>query len=156
MKIRDVMTPDIDMVRPDDTLTTAAQLMANLDVEALPVSENNCLTGVITGRDIATRVVADGCDPQEVTVGKAMTCDPLYCFENEPVNAVAQKMAEWWVRRLPVVSRDKRLIGTVSLADVTAPNTEPRAREVDMRSHGRQPARSARQTQRARGRAVAA
>ena len=156
MKIRDVMTPDIEVVTPDDTLTTAAQIMADLDFEALPVSENNRLTGVITGRDIATRVVTDGCDPKEVTVAKAMTCEALYCFENEPVNAVAQKMAEWWVRRLPVVSHDKRLIGTVSLADVTAPNTEPTAREVDIRSHRRQPSRSARQTQRARGRAVAA
>ena len=49
-----------------------------------------------------------------------MTRDALYCFENEPVNAVAQKMADWWVRRLPVVNRDKRLVGMVSLADVTA------------------------------------
>jgi len=64
-----------------------------------------------------------------------MTCEALYCFENEPVSAVAQKMADWWVRRLPVVNNDKRLIGTVSLADVTAPNAVPRAREVDMRAH---------------------
>jgi CBS domain-containing protein len=120
MKIRDVMTPDIEVVTPDDTLITAAQLMADLDFEALPVSENNRLTGVITGRDIATRVVADGCDPKEVTVGRAMTRDALYCFENEPVGAVAQKMADWWVRRLPVVNQDKQLMGMVSLADVTA------------------------------------
>ena len=147
MKIRDVMTPDIDVVTPGDTLTTAAQLMADLDFEALPVSDNNRLTGVITGRDIATRVVADGCDPKEVTVGKTMTQDALYCFENEPVKAVAQKMADWWVRRLPVVNRNKRLIGMVSLADVTAPNVAPRAR--DTRSDRRQRARSVRQAQRA-------
>jgi signal-transduction protein with cAMP-binding, CBS, and nucleotidyltransferase domain len=105
---------------------------------------------VITGRDIATRVVADGCDPKEVTVGKTMTRDALYCFENEPVNAVAQKMADWWVRRLLVVNPDKRLIGMVSLADLTAPNVAPRAREVGTRSHRRQPARSARPGQRVR------
>ena len=156
MKIREVMTPDIDVVAPGDTLTTAAQLMADLDFEALPVSDKNRLTGVITGRDIATRVVADGCDPKEVTVGTTMTRDALYCFENEPVNAVAQKMADWWVRRLPVVNRDKRLIGMVSLADVTAPSVAPRAREVDTRSHRRQPTRSARQIQRVRSTAVAA
>jgi CBS domain-containing protein len=156
MKIRDVMTPDIDVVALDDTLTTAALLMADLDFEALPVSENNRLTGVITGRDIATRVAADGCDPKEVTVGSTMTQDALYCFENEPVTGVAQKMAAWWVRRLPVVNQDKRLIGMVSLADVTAPNVVPRAREVDTRSHRRQPARSARQGQRVRSTAVAA
>jgi CBS-domain-containing membrane protein len=84
-----------------------------------------------------------------------MTRDALYCFENEPVGAVAQKMADWWVRRLPVVNRDKRLIGMVSLADVTASNVAPRAKEVDTRSRRRQPARSVRQTQRAHSPAVA-
>jgi CBS domain-containing protein len=150
------MTPDVDVVSSEDTLTMAAQLMADLDFEALPVSDENRLTGVITGRDIATRVVADGCDPKEVTVGTTMTRDALYCFENESANAVAQKMPDWWVRRLPVVNRDKRLIGMVSLADVTAPSVAPRAREVDTRSHKRQPPRSARQTQRDRSTAVAA
>ena len=54
----------------------------------------NHLTGVITGRDIAMRVAAEGCDPKEVTVGQAMTCDALYCFESEPVNTVSQKITE--------------------------------------------------------------
>ena len=125
MKIHDVMTPDIDVVTPDDTLKTAAQLMAELDLKALPVSEDNRLAGVITGRDIATRVVADGCDPNQVTVGEAMTADALYCFESEPVSTVAQKIADWWVRRLPVVNRDKRLIGVVSFADLANPQTGP-------------------------------
>src|SRR5437764_8456196 len=120
MKIRDVMTPDIDVVIPDDTLATAARLMADLDVEAVPVSDNNRLAGVISGRDIGLRVVAEGCDPKRVTVAQAMSLDALYCFEHEPANNVAQKMAEWWVRRLPVVNRDKRLIGVVSLADIVS------------------------------------
>ena len=84
-----------------------------------------------------------------------MTRDALYCFENEPVDAVAQKMPDWWVRRLPVVNRDKRLIGMVSLADVTAQSVAPRAREVDTGSHKR-PAHSVRQPQRAHSTAVAA
>jgi CBS domain-containing protein len=125
MKIRDVMTPDIDVVARDDTLTTALQLMADLDCEALPVSDNNRLAGVITGRDIGMRVVAEGCDPKQVTVGQAMTTDALYCFENEPVDSVAQKMSGWWVRRLPVVTWDKRLVGVVSLADMASPKTAP-------------------------------
>ena len=78
MKIRDVMTPDVDVVSSEDTLTTAAQLMADLDFEPLPVSDENRLTGVITGRDIATRVVADGCDPKEVTVGSHRR-QPAHC-----------------------------------------------------------------------------
>src|SRR5215467_10034331 len=72
MQIRDVMTPDIDVVTREDTLTTAARLMAELDCETLPVAEENRLAGVVTGRDIGVRVVAEGCDPKEVTVGEAM------------------------------------------------------------------------------------
>jgi CBS domain-containing protein len=156
MKIRDVMTPDIEVVTPDDKLRTAARLMADLDFEALPVSEDNKLVGMIAGRDIAVRVVAEGCDPEAITVGQAMSADLIYCFESESAEDVSQKMADWWVRRLPVVNHDKRLIGTVSLADVTAPNTAPWAREVGMRPHRRQHAGSARRTRRARGPAVAA
>ncbi|MFZ3377807.1 MAG: CBS domain-containing protein [Chthoniobacterales bacterium] len=163
MKICAAMTPDIEAVTPDDTLGTAAQLMADLDCEALPVSETSHLIGLITCRDIAMRVAAERCNPKEVTVGQAMSGYALYCFENEPIDNVAQKMADWWVRHLPVVNRDKRLIGRVSLADVTAPNAAPRAREVDMRTHRRwirthrrKPARSARQAVRDRGAAVAA
>src|SRR5215472_6051159 len=119
VKIRDVMTPDIEVVTPDDTLKTAVQLIADLDCDALPVSEDDHLIGVITGRDIAVQVVAKNRDGHEITVREAMSPDVLYCFENEPINTVARKMSEWWVRRLPVVKQNKRLIGTVSLADIT-------------------------------------
>ena len=70
MKIRDVMTPDIEVVTPDDALRTAAQLMTDLDLDALPVSDSSCLIGMITG---AMRVVANGCDPREAKVGQAMS-----------------------------------------------------------------------------------
>jgi len=121
MKVRDVMTPDIEVLNPDDTLRTAAQLMADLDLEALPVSENNHLTGMITGRDIAISVVAKSRGAAEITVREAMSPDVLYCFENEPIGNIEQKMNDWWVRRLPVVNENNRLIGIVSLADVTCP-----------------------------------
>ena len=137
MQIRDVMTPDIDVVSPEDTLTTAARLMSELDCEALPVAEGNRLAGVVTGRDIGVRVVAEGCDPKEVRVGQAMTADPLYCFDNEPVQTVAEKMTEWWVRRLPVVDPAKRLIGVVSLADIASAKTTPEATKARMHSHRR-------------------
>jgi CBS domain-containing protein len=136
MQIRDVMTPDIDVVTPADTLATAARLMAELDCEALPVAEENRLAGMVTGRDIGMRVVAEGGDPKKLTVGEAMTGDPLYCFENEPVQTVAEKMAEWWVRRLPVVNREKHLIGVVSFADLTGAEV---ASEAKARIHSRSP-----------------
>ena len=85
MKISDVMTPDVEVVNPDDTLRTAAELMADLDSSALPVGENNLLIGAITDHDITIRAVAEGRDPEKTTVRQAMSPDVLYCFEDEDV-----------------------------------------------------------------------
>ena len=156
MQIRDVMTPDIDVVTPADTLRTAARLMAELDCEALPVAEENRLAGVVTGRDIGVRVVAEGCDPKEVTVGEAMAADPLYCFEDEPVQTVAEKMAQWWVRRLPVVNQDKRLIGVVSLADLAGAKAASEPTKTRMHSNIPRPTRSVWQTRQVSKATVAA
>ncbi len=130
MKIADVMTPDIETVSPSDTLTTAARLMADLDSGALPVGEDNRLIGTISGHDIAMQVAAEGLDPRETTVGQAMSSDVLYCFESESVEEVSEKMRGWWVRRLPVVNRNKRLIGIVSLGDLTAQRGQPKRRRA--------------------------
>ena len=119
MKIRDVMSLDVEMLRPNDTLQTAAQLMADLDAAVLPVGEDDRLIGMITDRDIAMRIGAEGRDPQQLTVRQAMSSDVLYCFEDESVEDVSDKMGGWWVRRMPVVNRDKCLIGTVSLGALT-------------------------------------
>ncbi len=156
MKIRDVMTPDIEVVTPDDKLRTAARLMVDLDFEALPVLEDNKLVGMITGRDIAVRIVADGGDPEATTVQQAMSTDPLYCFENESAEDVARKMGDWWVRRLPVVKQDKRLIGMVSLADLTILQAASRRREIGKPLHRSRAARSTRQARRPRRTAAAA
>jgi|SRR5271155_840620 len=130
MKIADEMTPDLDTVSPSDTLRTAARLMADLDSGALPVGEDDRLVGTITGHDIALQVAAEGLDPARTTVGQAMSSDVLYCFESESVEEVSEKMRGWWVRRLPVVSRDKRLIGIVSLGDLTALRGQPKRRRA--------------------------
>ena len=120
MKVRDVMSPEVDVLRPNDTLQTAAQLMADLDAAVLPVGEEDRLIGMITDRDIAMRVAAEGRDPQQVTVSQAMSSDVFYCFEDESVEDVSEKMDGWWIRRMPVVNRDKCLIGTVSLGALTS------------------------------------
>ena len=122
MKVGDVMTPEVEVVTPGDTLKTAAQLMSDLVQETLPVAEHNRLVGTITACDIAFRVAAEGWDPEVITVGQAMTADVLYCFANESVTAVSEKMGDWWIRRLPVLSPDKRVLGTVSLGDLTPLN----------------------------------
>ena len=156
MQIADVMTPDIEVVTADYTVGMAAQIMADLDRELLPVIEGNHLIGAITGREIATRVVAEGLDPKQITVGQAMTSDILYCFETEPVTDVSQKMADWWVRCLPVVDQEKRLIGMVSLGDLLELSAAPKTKEIGMPPHHPRTSRSARQTRRTRRRAAAA
>jgi CBS domain-containing protein len=150
MKIVDVMTPDLETVSPSDTLRTAARLMADVDAGALPVGDGNRLIGTITGHDIAMQIAAEGLDPGTATVGQAMSPDVLYCFESESVEEVSEKMRAWWVRRLPVVSRDKRLIGVVSLGDLTSLKGQLRTK----RSR-RAPGRSARVGRAARRAAAA-
>lgn len=157
MRVRDVMTPDIEVLDPNDSLKTAVRLLADLDLEALPVSENDRLIGMITGRDIAMRIVAKGRAAAEITVGETMSPDVLYCFEDEAIGDVARKMSDWWVRRLPVVNQNKRLTGTVSLADAAElPPSSPVLRKIGGRSYPSHAARSQRRLQRERRTAVAA
>jgi CBS domain-containing protein len=118
MKVRELMTPEVEVIAPDDTLHTAAQMMADLDVGALPVGENDRLVGMISDRDITVRAVAKGCDPDKTTVRNAMSEHIRFCFEDDDTNEVANKMGQWQVRRLPVLNRDKRLVGIVSLGDL--------------------------------------
>jgi CBS-domain-containing membrane protein len=105
--------------------------------------------------NLAIRVVAEARDPEHITVRQAMSSDVLYCFENERVGDVSQKMGDWWVRRLPVINRDRRLIGMVSLADVTAPKPAPRPKQMGMPRRRLQAAGPTRQKRR-QGTAAAA
>lgn len=120
MKVSDVMTRDVEIASPDDSLKTAAQLMADIESGILPVGENDRLVGMITDRDITVRAVAEGKAPDECTVRDVMTEAIRYCFEDDDIERASRLMAEHEVRRLPVLSRDKRLIGIVSLGDIAA------------------------------------
>jgi CBS domain-containing protein len=114
MKIREIMTRDVRVASPDDTLQLAAQLMEKDDFGALPVGENDRLVGMLSDRDIVIRAV----------VRDVMSTDIKYVYEDESVEEVARNMSELQVRRLPVVNRDKRLVGIVSLGDLAV--TEPK------------------------------
>jgi CBS domain-containing protein len=116
--VSDVMTRDVEIARPDQTVQDVAQKMAEMDAGALPVEENDRLVGMVTDRDIAVRVAAEGKDPKETQVRDIMSKKIRYCFEDEDVEDIAENMAEQQVRRLPVVSRNKRLVGIVSLGDI--------------------------------------
>jgi len=118
MQINEIMTRDVELANPTDTIQTAAKMMADLDTGALPVGENDRLVGVVTDRDIAVRGVAPGLHPATATLREVMTEKIRYCFEDEAIEAVADKMGEWQIRRLPVLSREKRLVGIVSLGDI--------------------------------------
>ena len=117
MKVSDSMTRDVRVVTPNQTLREAAQCMAEIDAGSMPVGENDRLVGMITDRDIAVRAVAKGLGP-ETKIRDVMSDGVLYCFEDETIDHVAKNMGDVKVRRLPVVTRDKRLVGIISIGDV--------------------------------------
>ncbi len=117
MKVREAMTRDVRLVKPDQPISEAARVMADLDIGALPVEENDRLVGMITDRDIAVRAVAAGRGP-DTPVSDVMSRDVKYCFEDQSIDEVTQNMGELRIRRLPVLTRDKRLIGILSLGDL--------------------------------------
>ena len=117
MKVREAMTRDVRLVRPDQTIREAAHLMAELDSGALPVEENDRLVGMITDRDIAVRAVAEGKGP-DTLLRDVMTREIKYAYEDQTIEEVTRNMGELRVRRLPVLNRDKRLVGILSLGDL--------------------------------------
>jgi CBS domain-containing protein len=118
MKISKCMTRDVQVVTPEQTLRDAARMMAEIDAGVLPVRDGDRLVGMITDRDIAIRAVAEGKSP-DTPVSEAMSREVLYCFDDQELEDVARNMADIKVRRLPVLNRDKRLIGIVSLGDLS-------------------------------------
>lgn len=117
MKIRDAMTRNVRMVRPDQTIREAAHLMAELDIGALPVEDSDRLVGMITDRDIAVRAIAEG-KGAETRVREVMSNEIKYCYDDQTVDEVTRNMGEQRLRRLPVMNRDKRLVGILSLGDL--------------------------------------
>lgn len=118
MNVSEVMTREVVLADPSQPIHEAAKLMAECDAGALLVGRNDRLVGVITDRDIAVRAVAQGLPP-DTPVEKVMSPQVLYCFEDEDVEHVAKNMGENRVRRLPVLNREKRLVGIVSFGDLS-------------------------------------
>jgi CBS domain-containing protein len=117
-RVADVMHRDVRIASPEDTAQQAARLMREEDTGALPVGEGDRLVGMVTDRDLAVRVAAEGRDPARTKVREVMTPEVRYVFEDEDLRRVAATMAEQQVRRLPVMNRNKRLVGVVSLSDI--------------------------------------
>ena len=117
MLVKEAMSRDVKTVGPDQALREAAKIMLDIDAGALPVNENDKLIGMITDRDIAVRGVAAGKTPT-ACVREVMSTEVRYCFEDEDTAHVARNMAEQQIRRLPVLNRDKRLVGILALGDI--------------------------------------
>lgn len=118
MRISEIMTRDPKVIPFDCILKDAALKMRELDVGMLPISKDDRLVGMLTDRDITVRATAEGCDPTKTKVSDVMTPEVLYCFEDQDVSEAAKIMQGKQIRRLPILNRDKRLIGVVSVGDV--------------------------------------
>ncbi|EIM30164.1 CBS domain-containing protein [Microvirga lotononidis] len=123
------MTRDVRLIEPTQTIREAAKLMAKMDAGIMPTREGDRLVGMITNRDIAVRVVAEGRGP-ETPIREVMTQDVKYCYEDDDTENVARNRADIRVRRLPVLARDKRLVGIISLGDMAVSDEAGKAGEA--------------------------
>ncbi len=128
--VSELMTRDVEVIAPEDSLQHAAQLMDELNVGALPVCRGKKLVGIITDRDITVRATAVGCVPTETAVSDVMTEAVRWCFERENTASVMQRMAETQIRRIPVLNDAHELVGIVSLGDLAARLDEPTERTL--------------------------
>ena len=119
MKVQEIMTTNVECVSPDAGLLEVANKMKTLDVGFLPICESDRLAGTVTDRDIVIRGLAGGKDINTVKARDIMTNDVFWCFEDEDVKTVASKMREKEVRRMLIMNREKRLVGVVSIGDIS-------------------------------------
>jgi CBS domain-containing protein len=130
MQVKEIMTREVKFIDPKSNIKEAARHMREKDVGVLPVGENDRLVGVITDRDITIRAIANGHDPASITIKEVMTPKTLYCFEEDSVEDAAKNMGQNQVRRLPVLNKDKRLVGIISLGDIVSKGSKPAAAEA--------------------------
>ena len=141
MQVSQILTREVETIRPDTTVREAAQRMRSMDVGSLPVCDGRRLLGMVTDRDITIRVTAEGRDAANTPVQEAMTPDVTFVFEDQDVQDAARIMREQQIRRLPVLSRDKQLVGIVALGDVAQTGNDRLAgdalEQISEPSHGR-------------------
>jgi len=129
-QIRDVMSRNFIWIPPETSLREAAQIMRDNNIGFLPVGENDRMIGVITDRDITVRAVAEGLHPQSDTVRTVMSAGPYYCYDDQNVAEICDNMGVMKVRRMPVVNREKRLVGVVSIGDLAQSAEKAQAGET--------------------------
>jgi CBS domain-containing protein len=131
MKLSEIMTRDVVVIQPDDSLQSAAKKMRDRNIGFLPVCDGETLIGVLSDRDITIRALAEGMDVNVMLGRDLMTTPAIYCFEDQDVTEAAKIMEENQIRRLVILSReDKRLAGIVSLGDLARNQTADRSGQV--------------------------
>ncbi|MBA1379222.1 CBS domain-containing protein [Pseudomonas brassicacearum] len=123
MKINEIMSREVRTISPDTPLREVAQIMRQADIGALVINQNDRMAGMVTDRDLVVRAMAEGMN-MGTPVSRIMSDEVRYCFDDEEIDHVAKNMAQIEKRRLPVVNRDKRLVGMVSLANVASCNAD--------------------------------
>jgi CBS domain-containing protein len=131
MKIADVMSRDVEVARPTDTIQSVAQKMAQLDVGALPVCDGMKIQGMVTDRDIAVRAVAQGVSPDQ-PISQVMTGNLEYVMASDDLDSAAQKMADGQIRRLPVIDENRDLVGIISLGDLAKQHHDERVTGITL------------------------
>ncbi|MCB9980379.1 MAG: CBS domain-containing protein [Rhodospirillales bacterium] len=124
MKITDIMSKNVEVVSPNALLNEVARKMQQSDCGSVLVGKDDRLVGVITDRDLALRCVAESHDPTETKAEQVMTKQILYCRDTDEMEDVALNMTKNKVRRLPVLDKEKRLVGIISLGDMAAHSTD--------------------------------
>jgi CBS domain-containing protein len=127
MQINRIMTEYVEVITLETSIQEAAEQMRSLDVGVLPVCDGDRLVGILTDRDLAVRAVADGRDPKSTPIEEIMTRQVVCCFEDQDIEEAERVMEKNQIRRLPVLDRDKRIVGIVSLGDLAVKNDENRA-----------------------------
>jgi CBS domain-containing protein len=124
-QLKDLMSPDVKVISPDMSIGDAAKQMAEGDFGMMPVAENDRMIGTISDRDIAIRGIGEGLGA-DAKVRDVMSEGVAWVYENDTVEKAATIMSEYQVRRIPVVNRDKRLVGIVALGDFAVDSSEMR------------------------------
>ena len=139
MHVAEVMTRHVEVIDSNALLREAAGKMKTLDVGLIPVCDGDKLRGTLTDRDITVRGVAEGYDPSTTKVADIMSTDLAYCFEDDKIETALDLMEKRQIRRLPVLSREKHLVGIISLGDL-AVHTGQKARLGETLEEVSQPA----------------
>jgi len=131
MKLSEIMTRDVVVIQPDDSVQSAAKKMRDRDIGFLPVCDGETLIGVLSDRDITIRALADGMDLNIMLGRDLMTAPAIYCYDDQDVSEAAKLMEENQIRRLVVLSREgERLVGVVSLGDLARNEPPDRSGKV--------------------------